>query len=312
MNQFLNPWHELGVELPDTHSAADALERSGLAGWNLRKEPLHADVGRGKRVEVPGRYAVLRDLPGKRGADVLGVVGRAYRITQNEDLVGLLDAIVEESGARFEVAGSAEDGAVSFVTLRLPGRLRVGGRDDVESYISVLTTHDGSTSTQIIVTPVHIATQAALNLSYEGSPSVLRIRHTLGSSASLREQAEAALDFAYDYLEAFRREAEYLAAGTMSSLNFGKVVTREYGVPSTAPAGTQTRTENKLDRMVKEFDAVNDRSPWGALVALAVWSDRHSHVRGAGPEGERASRALKAIQDPWFKNSALKLLTRGG
>lgn len=149
-------WHHLGTVLANTFTAEDAMKHGLLGGWNIRKAPLHTMVGK-QKIIVPDRYAVIRDNPVLTDeVDVLGTVGNAYTIIQNEELAGLLNALVDESGAHFETAGAIDNGRKVFITMKLPGSIMVGGVDKVDSYLAAMTSHDGSSSTTLMVTPVRI------------------------------------------------------------------------------------------------------------------------------------------------------------
>src|SRR5690606_40307072 len=92
----IRDFHVTGVQtcaLPI--SAEEAMEHGLLGGWNVRKEPLLADVA-GELIPVPEKYAVVRDNPVERGRiDVLGTVGESYTVIQNEEHAGLLNALVD-------------------------------------------------------------------------------------------------------------------------------------------------------------------------------------------------------------------------
>ena len=79
-------WHKLGQVLPDTFTASAALEHGMLAEWNLRKQPLLAQLEDGSTIPVADRFAVVRDNPVTGLGESLGVVGSAYKIVQNEQL----------------------------------------------------------------------------------------------------------------------------------------------------------------------------------------------------------------------------------
>lgn len=311
-------WHNLGTVLPDTFTAEDAMKHGLLGGWNLRKTALHTEVG-GKKLLVPNMHAVVRDNPVVKGqVDVLGTVGNAYQIIQNEQLANLLNALVDESGAHFETAGAIDGGRKVFITMKLPGNIRIGGVDRVNTYIAIMTSHDGSTSTQLMPTPVRVVCENTLNMAFgggKGTPGLYRVRHTIGAERILIQQAREALDFTFDYLEDFQGDAEKLINTTMTQMQFEELITREFGAPDDAPASTITRTENKLDQMAQLFADANTQAgirdtAWAGLNALTEWYDHFSPVRGATANGasEDALRSRKALMDPSFKNDALKLM----
>ena len=169
-------WHHLGVTLPDAFTAEDAMEHGLLGGWNVRTQPLFAHVksedetddSPASQIEIPNRYAVVRNNPVIVGHarvltsfDPLGVVGSAYHPIQNEAHAEFLNTLVDESGAHFETAGAIDGGRKVFITMKMPGHMKVGGVDQVDMYLAALNSHDGSLPFTIMVTPVRVVREHA-------------------------------------------------------------------------------------------------------------------------------------------------------
>lgn len=304
-----NAWLGLGSELPSVSNAAQALKFGRLSGWNLRKQPIFTRVGN-LELMVPDRYAVIRDNPITDGqVDVLGDVGRAYKVTQMEQLAALLDALQQQSGATFDCTGSMDGGRRVFVTMKLPGAAKVG-TDQVENYIAVVTSHDGNSSTWIMVTPVRVRNQATLNLAWKRREYAYKVRHTTGADKVLQQQVHDALEFVFNYLDAFQEQAAQLLATPLTQGRFEEIISRNFGAPKGAAGPTITRTQNKLDQMAELYsDWFASKAPtaWGGLSALAEWADHYSPVR-PGDDTEDQARSRKALFDPSFKNDALKLM----
>ena len=304
----------LGQALTDVTTAEQAIAVGRLAGWNIRKVPAMAQVSPTLQAPIPGRFAIIRDSPiFGGGVDVLGDVGRYYQILQNEDLEEFLDVLVEESGASYVRAGELEDGRKAFVSLRLPGAVRIGKRDDVDIYLTLVTSHDGDSSTYLMVTPVRRVGQGTLNLAFQKHPHSFKIDRMKGNHADLVKQAADALDFAFDYMEAFQTEANRLINAPMSQAHFERLIARNLGAPKGSAANTVTRTQNKLDKMADLFAESFSRkgvgeTAWAALNALVEWNDHYSPVRVPAAE-EDDLRSRKALFDLAFKNKALKLIT---
>lgn len=309
-------WHALGQVLPDTFTAEDAMKHGLLGGWNLRKVALWAQGAERRQIIVPNQYAVIRDNPViPKQMDVMGVVGEKYTIVQNEELCTLLNLLVDESGAHFETAGAIDGGRKVFVTMKLPANIRVGGQDRVDLYIVIMTSHDGSTSTIFMVTPVRVVCENTLNLAFGNSTNQFRVRHTVGAHRILIQEARKALDFTFDYLDGFQEEANQLINTTLTQNQFEEIIAREFGAPEDAPVPTITRTENKLDQMAQLFADAHTQAEvrntaWAGLNALTEWYDHYSPIRGAGPNTgtETELRSRKAILDPEFKNQARKIM----
>lgn len=303
----LDAWLGLGQTLPQGSTPEEALQLAGLAGWNVRRVPLTAEAAPGVSVEVPGQFAVVRDKDG--GAEVVSVVGTGYGVIQNEDLLPLVHSLIEETGAEVATAGLLPRGLREsvYVTLRMPRPLKVG-KDAVELYMTILNTHDGRSAAALLLTPVHVATRAVLNLDLPGAAHKLRIAHTSGAPAMIQQQVQEAMDHVYAYTDAFEAAAGELAARKLTQGGFEKLISRAFEAPKGAPNATQTRAENKLFRMAKLYAEMSGASGWAALVAIAEWHDFYSHVRTGGVGSEQAARHRKALLEPGTKEAALELL----
>lgn len=304
-------WHQLGITLDHAFTAEEAMEHGLLGGWNVRKQPLFTPGPDGQPMAVPNQNAIVRDNPVERGqVDVLGIGGDAYTIIQNEQHAGMLNALVDESGAHFETAGSLRGGRQVFITMKLPGHINVGGVDPVENYIAAMNSHDGSMAFTLMVTPVRIVCANTMNLAFQNRSHLIRIRHSSQAEKNLQTKARQALDITFNYLDGFQQEAERLINTTLTQTQFEELITREFGPEEDAPAATVTRCENKIEQMAGLFaDAMTQEgvreTAWAGLNSLTEWFDHFSPTRG---DDQVNSRAQKALLDPWFKNKALDLM----
>lgn len=312
-------WHSLGTVLEDSFTAEDAMLHGHLGGWNVRKQELLTADEDGTILTVPKQYAVVRDNPIITGTqDVLGVVGEQYSVMQNEALAELLNNIVDESGAHFETAGAIHGGRKVFLTMKMPEHISVGGVDPVNNYLAVLTSHDGSLSTTMLITPVRIVCQNTMNLAFREASNSFKVRHTSGGPKQLLRQARNIIEFNSGYMDTFALEAERLLDTEMTQTQFNQMIEEAFGAPEDAPQTTITRTDNKLDQMAELFNDSKTHAEvrgtaWAGLNALTEWADHYSMVRPASSRsGAEASmeevRAVKSVLDPTFKNRALRMV----
>lgn len=100
-------WHRLGTVVPESFTAAEAMQHAYLGGWNVHKEPLTTTVLTYDGVStltVPDQFATVRTNPKTGTPDVLGVVGKGYRPIQNEEHAdgsaqGSVDSVVQTAVA---------------------------------------------------------------------------------------------------------------------------------------------------------------------------------------------------------------------
>ena len=304
-------WHGLGVVLPENFTAEEAMRHANLGDWDVRKAPMLAQMSGDGVVPISDKFAVIRNNPFKsREIDVLGIVGNAYKIIQNEEHAEFLNTLVDESGAHFETAGSLEGCKKVFITMKLPGFIKIGGVDKVESYLAAVNSHDGSYAFTLMVTPVRIVCSNTLNMAFQNHSHMFRARHTSGSGKIKVQQAREAIDMSFSYLDDFKMEAERLINTSLTQAAFEKIVYKEFSAPRGAAEATIARAESKIYKMQELFaEAATQKNiagtAWAGLNAMTEWFDHFAPTRG---DDRTNSRHQKAVLDPAFKNRALGIM----
>lgn len=303
-------WHQLGQSGLGLFTAEQAMAEAKLGGWNVRKSPMFTVV-EGQQLEMPGRFAIVRNNPVVAGRlDVLGSVGTKYTIIQNEEHAAFLNALVDESGAHFETAGALAGGAKVFITMKLPGHMKIGGVDQVDTYLVAMNSHDGTGSFTVLVTPVRVVCQNTLNVAIAAATQKFRIRHTKGATNAVQEAREA-LDMTFNYLGEFQETAERLINTELTQVSFEEIIRREFGAAEDAAKATITRADAQIEQMEWLFaEACTQENvchtAWAGFNALTEWFDHYSPVKGNDRE---MTRAKNAVQDfTGFKTRALELM----
>lgn len=313
-------WHQLGTVLPDTFDAATALEKAHLANWNVRKEETRTASG----LIVPNTYAVVRDNPFIPGqVDVLTrngqAVGEGYTPIQNESHVELLNALVDESGAHFETAGSLHDGADVFVTMKMPEHMMVGGQDEVGIYLAALNNHVGTAAFRFLVTPVRIVCANTQAAAIREAKAKFSIYHSTGAMSHM-EEARQALGLTFKYIDAFQDEANHLLDQEFFESEFAALTGQLVGkVDENTPKRTARNIVETTSSMMWSFleSPTNEgirNTKWCAYQAIAEWADHLAPVRGAKTDADAATaRALRVVdaRPTDLKFRAWDLLTVG-
>jgi phage/plasmid-like protein (TIGR03299 family) len=184
-------WHGLGQIVDNCELSSEAIAYAGL-DYDVVKSPLFTTgitTGNGDGVTihepgqatVPGYYATQRIDTGQ----VLGVVGSDYRVVQNRDAFTFFDSIADGKGIRYETAGGLGSGERIFITAKIDDKIIVGKDDEIEQYLFLTNSHDGSGSITVAFTPVRVVCQNTLNAAVGNLSSAVRIRHTASAKQRL-------------------------------------------------------------------------------------------------------------------------------
>lgn len=200
------PWHNLGQILDNPATSEEAIREAGL-DFEVAKEPVYvpvrdlqpdadrdtlfmrklgqeqSNIHNREIRQVPDRFATFRTDNGTP----FGVVGSRYEVVQNTDAFKFFDAIVGEGEAIFETAGALKDGQIIFITAKLPSYIRVKNNDDIEKYLLLTMTHDGTGSIQTMFTPIRVVCNNTLNAALRSNSCKVSIRHTKSAHNNLKE-----------------------------------------------------------------------------------------------------------------------------
>ena len=269
-------WHGLANTTfnEDDHvTTSEMLNAALLSNWDVRLEEWETPEGYNSDKSY---FRVIRNNPFNREEiDILGTVGERYHTYQNEDLFSFGDSILD-GGAEWESAGSIKNGRKVFGSLRLPKEIVLdpnGRADKVQSYLLVVTSHDGSSSVLATTTPVRVVCQNTLSLALGAMKSSFKIRHSATVSDRAAD-ARKALGLSFNYLDKFQDEAHALIQAEIDNATFGRIIDTLYPQPSDdADKRANTVYEKKRDLMLdiwaKSPTMDNVRgTAWGAIQAL--------------------------------------------
>lgn len=171
--------------LEGTHKVDTALEAAGL-GWQVNKIPAGYEGPDGKFIASGAKfYQTQRSDTGA----ILGAVGNQYTVFQNSEAFAFADELLE-FGAEFEAAGSYKGGSNVFLIAKLPEGIKVEGEEDMDLYLDMINTHDGSGAISWYATPIRRICTNQTRLMIAKAVSSAKIRHTSTASERVAQVAE--------------------------------------------------------------------------------------------------------------------------
>lgn len=199
-------WHGLGTVLDKCPTSEEAIKIAGL-DYEVKLAPIYAQLVNVNREIAKHNDTVIKDTNSNEGTyfnaekienkfatyradtnDVFGIVGNRYEILQNTKAFKFFDDIVGKGEAIYETAGSLGNGETIFITAKLPDYIHVQNHDIIEKYLLLTTSHDGTSSTQIMFTPVRVVCNNTLQLAVNQSgKSKYSVRHTASASENLKK-----------------------------------------------------------------------------------------------------------------------------
>jgi phage/plasmid-like protein (TIGR03299 family) len=198
------PWHREGVGLKEPPDSETAIRCAGL-NWRVSKVRLFTEFG---DHPVPNCFGVMRS----DNYEILGVVGNDYTPLQNSDAFRFFDPLIDGKFLEYETAGALGAGEIVWVLAKVKRSpsFFINGRDEIEKYLLLSNSHDGSSAVGIKFTPIRVVCQNTLNLALSHGETT-RIQHLTGMFKKLDDVRVVAEDICRIYSNAedlFRKMAK--------------------------------------------------------------------------------------------------------
>jgi len=285
-------WHQLGTVFEGNVTTSEMLDLAHLSDWDIHLRPVQVQGVDSERYAKPA-FATVRTNPFDKELDVLGTVGQRYNPFQNEELLSFGDNLLD-GGGQWETAGSIKGGRQVFASLSMPNDIVLdpnGAADEVNSYLLLHTSHDGSISVMAGITPVRVVCSNTLNFALGSIKQSFKMRHTQSIEGKVAIAREA-LGIAFDYMDVFNMEAEALIQTSMTNAQFTDLVTDLYPKPADEKKAGVTRWENKVDTLTDIFVGHDENksnenilgTAWSGLNALTEFSQWYRNPRGGNAE----------------------------
>ena len=198
----IDPWFKDGIVLPKQGVIDQVAFQASGHDWTVSRKPIQVVGGN----EIPDFFAVVRSDT----QEALGVVGKDFRELQNWTMYEIGNSLVTEGQALYETAGVFGNGHKVWCMLRLPQDFDVVAGDKIESYVTIVNSHDGQSKLRIFPTAIRVASKATLNISATGAETVVAVKHTQGMNERLKTVHEV-LQIVRDEFGEMMKASTYLA-----------------------------------------------------------------------------------------------------
>lgn len=279
---------------PNANHATDiktALQNAGM-DWTVEKKPIFIESSYRPdgHAEIADKYATVRsDIAGP--ASVLGVVGSKYHVIQNEDALGILDDVIAGDTTReahYDSILSLGGGARVAASVKLSSFEIVPG-DRSDNYLTAITSHDGSSSTQLMLLSFRLACFNASRRAIaeaKGTGRIATISHTISAASRLAVARKALLGSTYS-VQAFEEQLRELSTRQLNRETTQSILDRLFPIPQgeLVSDSSVTKMENKRAKFLELFES-NDNNTfslirgtaYNAYNAFTEYVDHHQRV----------------------------------
>lgn len=269
-------WHELGTPIPVGTTDIDTVLKLGHVGWTVIQRPVLFSTEDHTAtfvdaVEVPGHFVNLRDdtyVP-------LGVVGSVYKPFQNRDAMEFLQDLTGTFDLTWESVGATRGGRRVFVSVSLPDTVVIdpeGIHDEIELFIAVINSHDGSSPLTAVVTPWRPVCGNTERFAVRDAVYRWKTRHTKNAKART-DEARRTLGLTLKYRARFAEEENRLAQNAMLIDEFRELVAEMFPRDEQETKVSKTKRDNREEALTELYGKNADRLGRTAYAAERAFTE---------------------------------------
>lgn len=227
------PWHGLGKVVQEAPTIEEAIRLANL-GWTVSLHEIETDNG----IKLGNRRAIVRDDIN----ECLGVLTESYKPLQNVDAFDFFQEWLDNDMATLETAGSLFNGKRVFITAKMNSEnIRVSDEDQIEKYILLSNSHDGSQALKVGFVPIRVVCNNTLTAAeMNDASSLIRVYHKGDVKSSLQE-LQKTMDLVNQKFAMTEEQYKYLASKNVSVSDLKKYV-------------TQIFYPHKLNQIINEYE----------------------------------------------------------
>ena len=266
----------LGHEAEGFNNISDALTEHNL-NWGVELRPTFYRKADGQLGQIKDGFAVVRTDTDA----VLGRVGSDYTPLENSKALAHADRLIEIGAASLDAVFELKGGRKVGASLRLNEDLTVAGEDPHALYITMITSHDGSTATMTNVTPIRLWCTNQLSLSFRNARHAWSVRH-LSKIEDQLALVRSELEYVTTYKEEFEKTGETLVLTKMSEREMRMIA--EAALSFVASEDSKKKSVDSIIETWNTSALIGDdyrNTAWGALNAVTEWVDHKRNYRSA-------------------------------
>ncbi|WP_454867174.1 DUF932 domain-containing protein [Pseudomonas lini] len=171
------PWHGLGSAL-SPKQPLEIWQREAGMNWQIQESPVHF------KADASGHLGTIHSFPEQKvlyRSDTkapLSVVSNRYQVVQPREVLEFYRDLTEVSGYELETAGVLKGGRKFWALARTGQATTLKGNDQVNGYLLLATSCDGTLATTATPTTVRVVCNNTLTISLNGATHAIKVPHS--------------------------------------------------------------------------------------------------------------------------------------
>lgn len=294
------PWHGLGNRLTEKQPI-EIWQREAGMDWQIQESPVHFKSDAAGHLGAIHSFTEQKVLYRSDTKTALSVVSNRYQVVQPREVLEFYRDLTEVSGYELETAGVLKGGRKFWALARTGHAEILKGNDQVNGYLLLATSCDGTLATTATPTTVRVVCNNTLSIALDGTSYAIKVPHnTRFDPKTVKKQLGVAVSQWDDFMYRMRVLAERKIQPHESFRFFTNVLCKA----SVPVASSETLPNERALRKMQSLYEGRGRgstlesscgTAWGLLNAVTEFVD---HER-------RARSAEYRMDSAWFGQGAL-------
>ena len=181
------PWHGLGNQLSQ-NQPLEVWQREAGMDWHIEESPVRFVAGASSHLGSIHSYPEQKVLYRSDTKAPLSVVSNRYKVVQPNEVLEFYRDLTEYAGYELETAGVLKGGKKFWALARTGQSSVLKGRDEVNGYLLLATSCDGTLATMATPTTVRVVCNNTLAIAVNGAPLAIRVPHSTEFNAQRVKQ----------------------------------------------------------------------------------------------------------------------------
>lgn len=170
------PWHGLGSRLSEKQPL-EIWQREAGMDWKIQESPFHF------KADSIGPLGTIHSFPEQKvlyRSDTkapLSVVSNRYQIVQPREVLEFYRDLTVVSGSELETDGVLKGGRKFWALARSGQTTELKGNDQVNGYLLLVTSCDGTLATTATPTTVRVVCNITLTIALDGTTRAIKVPH---------------------------------------------------------------------------------------------------------------------------------------
>ncbi|QTP56330.1 DUF932 domain-containing protein [Billgrantia sulfidoxydans] len=278
------PWHGLGQQL-SRHQPLEVWRQQAGMDWHIESSPVRfiAD-GAGHRGSIHS-FPEQKVLYRSDNRAPLSVVSQRYKVVQPEEVLEFYRDLTEYAGYELETAGVLKGGRKFWALARSGLGTALKGQDQVNAYLLLATSCDGSLATVAMPTSVRVVCNNTLTIAVDGMSQGVKVPHsTEFNPQRVKQQLGISVSQWDDFMYRMKTLAERKVSQEEVKTYFQAVICNAE-VPMDDPSKLPNyRALNRVQKLYHDEGrgsqlCTAQGTAWGLLNAITEYVDHEKRAR---------------------------------